>query len=100
VRAALIRLFLRIPFLRRFYVRRVLAFLEKTGKRRKPLPTELQQLQAALARLPTRARKLEVLEAALRGSATGDAAPSRALRRAAAKQTQARPGTKGRRKRR
>ena len=103
MRAAVLRLFMRVPLLRRFYVRRLLALLEKTGKRRKPLPPELQQLRAALNRLPNRARKLEALEAALAGGMSGGAAaPSRALRRAAAKQgqTAARPGAKGRRKRR
>lgn len=85
-RASISRAFLRVPFLRRLYVRRVLAFLEKSKRKRRPLPPELRDLDAMMRRLPARQRP-EALEAALRLQVTeGDRATSREMRRAAARQ--------------
>lgn len=93
IRGALARALLRVPILRRFYLRWLLAYLERAERRKRPLPAELRQLQDALARLP-KARRLPALEAALRHGEPE--LPSRSLRRAAAKQAKRGRGRQGR----
>jgi hypothetical protein len=101
VRSAFARTVMAVPFIRRAYARRVLKMLENAEKDRKPLPPELQQVQVALKRLPNRQRRLELLEASLRAGPNAEP-PNRATRRAMPKPppASARPGAKGRRKKR
>jgi len=82
----LARPFLKIPPVRRWYLRRLLTYLEDTPTSK--LPDEMRAVQALLKRLPKHQR-LAALETGLKqGSSPEAAAPqSRALRRAAAKQS-------------
>jgi len=89
VRAALAKLVLKVPFLRRRYVRGLLRQLEDGGKRE--LPPELAQLRRLLKQVPPPQRE-QTLEAALRQGLSGEVPnepeqlPSRSLRRAAQRQ--------------
>src|SRR5437667_8138012 len=88
-RLGIARTFFRLPFLRSFYLKRLMSFLESGGTKKRPLTPELQQLRAALDRLPKRQR-MGALETALsqglKGQTVEEALPSRQLRRAAARQ--------------
>jgi len=90
VRAALAKLVLKVPFLRRRYVRGLLRQLEEDGGKRE-LPPELAQLRRLLKQVPPRQRE-QTLEAALRQGLSGEVPnepeqlPSRTLRRAAQRQ--------------
>jgi hypothetical protein len=79
----LARPLLKIPFLRRRYLRRLVDRLERTPAAE--LPPELRPVQAALKRLP-KAQRLPALEAGAQQGPDAEALPSRSLRRAAAKQ--------------
>jgi hypothetical protein len=80
------RWFLAIPFLRRFYLRRLLALLESGGTKKRPLPPQLQELRRAIMRVPERQRYATLESALKQGPQFEQNPPSRALRRAAAKQ--------------
>jgi hypothetical protein len=90
MRRALAKLVLKVPFLRRRYVRSVLGQLEEGGGR-KGLPPELQQLQRLLKQVPP-PQRAQTLENALLQGLSGDLPsepeqlPSRSLRRAAERQ--------------
>ena len=88
VRGAIGRTMIKLPLLRGFYIKRVLALVEDPPKG-KPLPPELQQLRNALQRVPP-AQRRAFLESALRPAQSGEAQEtlqgSRQLRRAAEKQ--------------
>jgi hypothetical protein len=86
IRARMMAGLLKIGFLRRFYLRRLLTLLESGGSKKRPLPPQLQELRRAIMRVPERQR-YATLEAALKqGPQLEQNPPSRALRRAAAKQ--------------
>src|SRR3954449_2815523 len=86
LRARFGRMLLKIPFMRRLYLRRLLNLLESGGTKKRPLPPQLQELRRAIMRVPERQR-YATLEAALKqGPQLEQTPPSRALRRAAAKQ--------------
>jgi hypothetical protein len=82
VRTAVARGILRVPIVRRLYLRRLLKHLDETPKSQ--LKPELRTLQAALQRLP-RHQRMGALETALR-SPPAEELPSRSLRRAAGRQ--------------
>jgi hypothetical protein len=87
--AFLFKPFLKIPAVRRRYLRRMLEYIEDTPRAK--LPEELRPVQAALKRMPTRQQKLAALESGFEAQASGEAPPqSRAIRRAAAKQARRR----------
>jgi hypothetical protein len=79
----LARPFLKIPLLRRWYLRRLLRYLEDTPASK--LPAEMRQVRALLERLP-KAQRLAALESGLQQGPEAAALPSRSLRRAAEKQ--------------
>jgi hypothetical protein len=82
----LFRPFLKIPPIRRAYLRRLLTYLEETPASQ--LPPELRQAKTLLDRLPKNQR-LAALETGLAQgprAAAQEPPPSRALRRAAAKE--------------
>jgi hypothetical protein len=87
MRGALAKLILRVGFLRRRYVKRLLKHLEEGGGKRGLAP-ELVQLQGYLKQLPPPQRQ-QALETALQQGISGQAPtapeqlPSRSLRRAA-----------------
>ena len=81
--AVLLKPFLKIPALRRRYLRRMLEYIEETP--RSKLPAELQPVQAALKRLLTRQQRLAALEGGL-DAKPEDVPQSRQLRRASARQ--------------
>ena len=81
-----------IGFLRHFYVRRLLRFMEKSKTKGRTLPPDLARLQQMLARLPEK-KRAEALEAAL--LADPDETPSREMRRAATRQDRLRSDGRG-----
>lgn len=83
VRTAVLRAVFRVRFLRHFYVRRILRFMEKSRAAHRPLPPELVRVDEMLRRLPPH-KRAEALETALLAR-PDDAAPSRELKRAAAR---------------
>jgi len=68
----LARPFLKIPPLRRWYLRRLLGYLEETPPSK--LPDEMRQVQALLRRLP-RHQRLAALETGLQQGPGGAAPP-------------------------
>jgi len=83
---------MRVGFLRHFYVRRLLRFMEKSKAKRRALPPELTRLEQMLSRLPPQ-KRAEALETAL--LANPDETPSREMRRAAARQDRLRSDGRG-----
>ena len=79
----LARPFLKIPPVRRWYLRRVLKYLEETPPSK--FAPEMRAAQALLQRMP-RHQRLAALETGLEQGTVGEAPQSRALRRAAAKE--------------
>ncbi len=92
VRTAVFRSFMRVGFLRHFYVRRLLRFMEKSRAKGRALPPELLRLDQMLKRLPP-PKRAEALESAL--MASPDDTPSREMRRAAARQDRLRSDGRG-----
>jgi hypothetical protein len=85
IRTAVFTRSMKIGFLRRFYIRRLLRYIEKSKKKGRALPADLVPVQKMLARYPRNKKKqMEVLEAAL--LAKPDENYNRQLRRMAGKQ--------------
>jgi hypothetical protein len=86
--ALLARPFLKIPPLRRWYLKRLLTYLEETPASK--LPAEMRTVQAMLKRLP-RHQRLAALQTGMeQGQSQADVPQSRALRRAAEKEARRR----------
>jgi hypothetical protein len=83
----LARPFLKIPPLRCWYLRRLLTYLEETPSAK--LPAEMRTVQAMLERLP-RHQRLAALETGLQRGPQASAPQSRALRRAAERESRRR----------
>jgi len=83
---------MRVGFLRHFYIRRLLRFMEKSRTKGRALPPELGRLDQMLRRLPP-PKRAEALESALLASPTET--PSREMRRAAARQDRLRGDGRG-----
>jgi hypothetical protein len=79
----LLRPFLKIPPIRRAYLRRVLTYIEETPASK--LPAELRQAKTLLERLP-RHQRLAALESGVEQGPQAQVPQSRALRRAAERQ--------------
>ena len=94
IRGAISRVIGRVPFFRRFYVRRLLRYVEKQKRKGRPLPLQLRELDANLGRLNERDRAA-ALEEALQFQ--GEEWAGRDLRRAAARQQRQRGSGRGRR---
>jgi hypothetical protein len=92
IRTAVFRSIMRVGFLRHFYVRRLLRFMEKSKAKKRALPPELVRLDQMLSRLPPK-KRVEALETAL--LASPDEAPSREMRRAASRQDRLRSDGRG-----
>lgn len=92
IRTAVFRRIMSVGFLRHFYVRRLLRFMEKSKAKGRALPPDLARLQQMLAKLPEK-KRAEALEAGL--LASPDEAPSREMRRAAARQDRLRSDGRG-----
>jgi predicted alpha/beta-hydrolase family hydrolase len=90
------RLVARIPWLRRRYARYILRYIDKSRKKGRDLPPELQQLDRQLMRVPS-SKRAELIETALVTGADPSAGSSRAMRRAMARQSRQRPSGKGQR---
>jgi hypothetical protein len=83
VRTAIFDKAMKVGFLRRFYVKRLLRYIEKSRKKGRSLPPDLQQVERMVARLP-RKKQIELLETALQTKP--DEVSNRQLRRAATRQ--------------
>jgi hypothetical protein len=92
IRTAVFRSIMRVGFLRHFYVRRLLRFMEKSRAKGRALPAELMRLEQMLSRLPPK-KRAEALESALLTSP--DENPSREMRREAGRQERLRGDGKG-----
>jgi hypothetical protein len=84
IRGAVGRSFMRVPFMRRFYIRRVLKFIDKSKDKGKRLPPEFAEMARFLQRVPKQQRAA-ALEEAMTAQADG-VGTSRDYRRAAAAQ--------------
>ena len=78
------RAIMRVPFMRRFYIRRMLKFIDKSKDKGKRLPPELADMARFLQRVP-KAQRATALEDAMKAQTEG-VATSRDYRRAAAAQ--------------
>jgi hypothetical protein len=85
-RAAVWRAVMRFGFIRRLYAKRLLAYMEKSKRKKRPLPNELRELDIAMSRLPESQRRA-ALEEALAGQGAGGPAMGRQLRRASSRQS-------------
>ena len=83
VRKRISRTIMSVGFLRRYYVRRLLKTIDKSEKKGRPLPADLEQVKTALSRLPAN-KRAEFLEEMLRDPEGMN--PGRELRRAASRQ--------------
>jgi hypothetical protein len=86
--AVLAKPFLKIPPIRRAYLRRVLKYLEETPASK--LQPEMRAAQALLMRLPKHQRMAALETGIEQGGRAEDVPQSRALRRAAAKEARRR----------
>lgn len=82
IRQALLKGVVRLPFVGRFYLKGLLRAIQKTS--RSKLPPELQQVQTMLSQVPP-AKRLELLQAAVKGQLPKPEQMSREMRRAAAR---------------
>ena len=82
IRQTLLKGLVRIPFVGRLYLKGLLRAIQKTP--RSKLPPELQQVQTMLSQVPP-AKRLELMQAALKGQLPKPEQMSRAMRRAAAR---------------
>ena len=92
IRSAVFRSIMRVGFLRHFYIRRILRFMEKSKAKKRALPPELHRLDQMLSRLPPK-KRAEALESALLTSP--DEPQSREMRRAVARQERLRSDGRG-----
>jgi hypothetical protein len=92
VRTAVFRAMMKVGFLRHFYIRRLLRFMERSRAKGRTLPPELVRLDDMLKRLPP-PKRAEALEAAL--LAAPDETHSREMRRAVARQDRIRSDGRG-----
>jgi hypothetical protein len=92
VRTAMFRTMMKVGFLRHFYIRRLLRFIERSRAKGRALPPELVRLDEMLRRLPP-PKRAEALEAAL--LAGPEEAHSREMRRAVARQERIRSDGRG-----
>jgi hypothetical protein len=88
VLAFLARPFLKIPPIRRWYLNRLLTYLEETPSSK--LPEEMRAVQALLKRLPKHQRLAALQTGMQQGSSQADVPQSRALRRAAEREARRR----------
>jgi hypothetical protein len=88
-RGALGRRLMKVPLIRRMYVRRMLKFIDKSKAKGRRLPPEIYELSRQLSRVPE-ADRASALETALKAGpdGIGDSVPgsNRQLRRAASAQ--------------
>jgi hypothetical protein len=83
IRTAVFTRAMKVGFLRRFYVKRLLRYIEKSRKKGRSLPPDLAQVERMVARLPPK-KQVELLETALLSKP--DEISNRQLRRAAGRQ--------------
>ncbi|MBO0692679.1 MAG: hypothetical protein J2P58_07260 [Acidimicrobiaceae bacterium] len=84
---------MKVPFIKNWYIRRTLKFIDKTKEKGRRLPPEMADMDRALSRVP-KAQRARVLEEALEAGQQGLAESNRAYRRAAG--NQARQSGRGR----
>jgi hypothetical protein len=82
IRQALLKGLVRMPFFGRIYLKGLLRAIQKTPRAK--LPPELQQVQTMLSQVPP-AKRLELLQAAVKGQLPKPDQMSREMRRAAAR---------------
>jgi hypothetical protein len=94
VRTAVFNRAMKVGFIRRFYVKRLLRYIEKSRKKGRSLPPDLVQVEKMVARLPAK-KQVELLETAL--LTKPDDVNNRQLRRAATRQDRLRGSGAGNR---
>lgn len=85
VRGAMGRMLMRVPALRRWYIRRMLKYIDKSKAKGRKLPPEFVELSRHLARVP-KDKRASALEEAMTAEREGNLAASREMRRAASAQ--------------
>lgn len=80
------RQLMRVGFLRRRYVKRMLRYLDKSKEKGRRLPPEMFELQRYLSQVP-KAQRANRLEEAITAQQNGEAVGNRDLRRASANQS-------------
>lgn len=84
-RRAISRNLMKVPFIRNWYIRRTLKFIDKSKEKGRRLPPEFADMNKALAKVP-KAQRAKVLAEALEAGQQGLAETNRAYRRAAGNQ--------------
>ena len=85
IRRAISRTIMKVPFIRSWYIRRTLRFIDKSKEKGRRLPPEMADMNRALSRVP-KAQRAKVLEEAMAAGQQGLAESNRAYRRAAGNQ--------------
>jgi hypothetical protein len=86
IRERISRRMMRVPFLRRRYVKRMLKYMDKSKEKGKRLPPELWELNRFLSQVP-KAQRAEKLEEAITAQRNEEPIGNRDLRRASANQS-------------
>ncbi|MCL2394338.1 MAG: hypothetical protein FWC87_06570 [Acidimicrobiaceae bacterium] len=85
VRRAISRNLMKVGFIRNWYIRRTLRYIDKSKEKGRRLPPEFADMDRALSRVP-KAQRAKVLEEAMAAGQQGLAESNRAYRRAAGNQ--------------
>ncbi len=85
IRGAMGRTLMRVPLLRRWYIRRMLKYIDKSRAKGRKLPPEFAELARNLGRMP-KDQRATALEDAMNAEREGSLAASREMRRAASAQ--------------
>jgi hypothetical protein len=86
IRRAISRNVMKVPFIRNWYIRRTLKFIDKSKEKGRRLPPELADMNRVLSKVP-KAQRAKVLEEAMAAGQAGLAESNRAYRRAAGNQS-------------
>src|SRR4051794_7878693 len=97
IRARMMSGLLKVGFLRRFYLKRLLTLLKSGGTKKRPLPPQLQELRRAIMRVPKRQRYAPREAAPKQGPQREQNPPGRRSRRVPAGGWSALPGQARRR---
>ncbi len=85
IRTSISRRVMKVSFIRNWYIKRTLKFIDKSKEKGRRLPPDLADMNRALSRVP-KAQRAKVLAEAMEAGQEGLADTSRAYRRAAENQ--------------
>lgn len=85
IRTAISRNLMKVSFMRNWYIKRTLKFIDKSKEKGRRLPPELSDVNRVLSKVP-KGQRAKILEEAMAAGQEGLADTSRAYRRAASNQ--------------